>query len=125
MNIGVVGAGRIGGNLARQAVRRRHAVALSFSREPSSLIELATELGNRASAGTPREAVEFGGLVVLSVPWDVIPHALELAGDLSGKVVVDTTNQYGSGPMPAHGETAAGRPSISSGLSAIPLALMA
>jgi predicted dinucleotide-binding enzyme len=44
---------------------------------------------------------------VFAVPWDVIGDALAQAGDLGGKVVVDTTNQFGSGPMPGPGETAA------------------
>jgi predicted dinucleotide-binding enzyme len=60
-----------------------------------------------ASTGTPRDAVAFGDLVVFSVPWSVIPEALEEAGSLAGQVVVDTTNQFGSGPMPADGQTAA------------------
>ena len=37
----------------------------------------------------------------------VIPVALSHAGQLAGKIVVDTTNQFGSGPMPAVGQTAA------------------
>lgn len=37
----------------------------------------------------------------------MVPEALERAGDLSRKVVVDATNQFGSGPMPAAGQTAA------------------
>src|SRR5438067_6387839 len=107
MRIGVIGAGRIGGNVARQALRAGHEVKVSFSREPSTLSELARELGERASSGTPSEAVEFGDVVVVSVPWDAIPQALEQAGDLGGNVVVDTTNQFGSGPMPSPGQTAA------------------
>ena len=107
MRIGVIGAGRIGGNIARQAVKAGHEARLSFSRDPGTLDELARELGERASTGSPAEAVEFGELVVFSVPWGVIPQALEQAGDLHGKLVVDTTNQFGSGPMPEPGQTAA------------------
>jgi predicted dinucleotide-binding enzyme len=32
---------------------------------------------------------------------------LEEVGELTGKLVVDTTNQFGQGPMPAPGQTAA------------------
>jgi predicted dinucleotide-binding enzyme len=107
MRIGVIGAGRIGGNCARQAVKAGHEVKLSFARDTAKLEALAAELGERASTGTPADAVAFGELVVLAVPWGTIPEALERAGDLSGKIVIDTTNQFGSGPMPAAGQTAA------------------
>src|SRR5436305_9782143 len=107
MKIGVIGAGRIGGNCARQAVKGGHEVMLSFSRDPSSLERLADELGERASVGSPAEAVAFGDVVILSVPWGAIDEALAQAGDLSGQVVVDTTNQFGSGRKPQPGQTAA------------------
>jgi predicted dinucleotide-binding enzyme len=107
MRIGIVGAGRIGGNVARQALKGDHEVVLSFARDPARLEALAAELGERASTATPREAVERSDLVVFSVPWGIIPEALEQAGDLGGRIVVDTTNQFGSGPMPGDGETAA------------------
>ncbi len=107
MKIAVIGAGRIGGNCARQAVKGGHEVMLSFSRNPSSLERLAAELGDRASVGSPADAVAFGDLVILSVPWDAIDEALVQAGELSGKVVIDTTNQFGSARMPERGQTAA------------------
>ena len=107
MKIAVIGAGRIGGNCARQAVKAGHEVTLSFSRDASKLEQLASQLGERASAGTPADSAAFGEVVILSVPWGAIPDALEQAGDLSGKIVIDTTNQFGSGPMPQPGQTAA------------------
>jgi predicted dinucleotide-binding enzyme len=45
MKIGVIGAGRIGGNCARQAVKGRHDVMLSFSRDPSKPEQLPSGLG--------------------------------------------------------------------------------
>jgi 8-hydroxy-5-deazaflavin:NADPH oxidoreductase len=108
MRIGVIGAGRIGGNCARQAARAGHEVMLSFSRDPSSLERLAADLGSeRASVGSPSDAVGFAEVVIFAVPWGTIPDALAQAGDLAGKVVIDTTNQFGAGPMPAAGQTAA------------------
>jgi len=107
MKIGVIGAGRIGGNCARQAVKGGHEIMLSFARDRHKLDSLAGELGERASVGSPRDAVQFGELVILSVPWGAIDEALEQAGSLEGKIVIDTTNQFGPGPMPAPGQTAA------------------
>jgi predicted dinucleotide-binding enzyme len=40
------------------------------------------------------------------VPWGTIPEALDQAGDLTGKIVIDTTNQFGPGPSPNPGEMA-------------------
>src|SRR5438270_7890373 len=108
MRIGIVGAGHIGGNCARRFIRSgKHEVMLSFSRIPASLADFARELGDKAYTGTPQEAVRFGDVVVFSVPWDVIPEALRQAGSLAGKIVIDTTNQFGSVALPAKGQTAA------------------
>lgn len=105
--IGVVGAGNIGGGIARQLAPAGHELKLSFSRDVKSLERLAKELGGGASAGTPAEAVSFGEVVVISVPWGLLPEVLEQTGPLDGKIVIDTTNQFGSGPMPGPGEAAA------------------
>jgi 8-hydroxy-5-deazaflavin:NADPH oxidoreductase len=108
MRIGIVGAGHIGGNCARRFVLSgKHEVTLSFSRDPRSLASFARELGEKAGTGTPQEAVRFGDVVVFSVPWDIIPDALRQAGPLAGKIVIDTTNQFGSIALPARGQTAA------------------
>lgn len=103
--VGIVGAGRIGGNCARQLVRAGHQVTLSSGRDLAKLEQRAGELG--AATGTPAEAVSFGEVVIVAVPWDALPDALERMGDLDGKIVVDTTNQFGSGAKPSAGQTAA------------------
>jgi len=103
MRIAIIGAGRIGGNVARQAVRGGHEVRLAFSRDPAKL----DELGDGAAATEPADAVAWADVVVLSVGWDVVGEALAATGPLDGKIVVDTTNQFGSGAMPADGQTAA------------------
>jgi predicted dinucleotide-binding enzyme len=107
MRVGIVGAGRIGGNCARQFAKAGHEVMLSFSRDRRRLEALAAEIGDQASVGTPREAAEFGEVIVLSVLWDSIDEALSQAGSLEGKIVIDTTNQFGSSSPPADGKTAA------------------
>jgi predicted dinucleotide-binding enzyme len=105
MEIAIVGPGRIGGNIARRLAAAGHQLALSFSRDDAKLSALADQLGGRAA--TPAEAVAGAEVVVISMPWSAIPEALEQAGSLAGKIVIDTTNQFGSGPMPADGQTAA------------------
>src|SRR6516225_491596 len=107
MKVGIIGAGRIGGGIARQLAGAGHEVLLSFSRDPRSLEVLAAEIGPSATTGDPAEAVGFGEVVVISVPWSTWPQALEQMGSLAGKIVIDTTNQFGAAPLPAAGQTAA------------------
>jgi predicted dinucleotide-binding enzyme len=97
MKIGIVGAGRIGGNAASLWAKARHEVMLSYSREPENLEQRASVIGALASAGSVREAAEFGEVVMFSVPWARIDEVLEEIGPdaLDGKVVIDTTNQFG------------------------------
>lgn len=75
--------------------RAGHEVLVSGSRDPSELQPLADELGGRV--GTPREAVEFGEVVLFAVPWRAVDDVLASLGSLEGKIVIDTTNQFGPG----------------------------
>jgi 8-hydroxy-5-deazaflavin:NADPH oxidoreductase len=106
MKVTVVGAGRIGGNVARLLAQAGHEVTVTFSRDASALEQRAAEFGATAVTDVAA-AVAAADVVVLSVPWGAIPAALERTGSLAGKVVIDTTNQFGPGPHPAAGQTAA------------------
>jgi predicted dinucleotide-binding enzyme len=106
MKITVIGPGHIGGNVAKQLAGAGHEVTITFSRDETALQERAAELGATAVFDVAA-AVAPADVVVVSVPWSAIPTALERAGSMSGKIVIDTTNQFGSGPKPATGQTAA------------------
>jgi predicted dinucleotide-binding enzyme len=95
VKIGVIGAGRIGANAARLWANAGHELVLSFSRDPAELERRAAAIGTRA--GTPAEAAAFGDVVLFSVPWRLIDEVLAAVGSLEGKIVVDTTNQFGPG----------------------------
>jgi len=105
MKVAIVGAGNIGGNIARRLALAGHELIVTFSRDPASLRALAQEIG--AGTSDPPDAVAGAEVVVVSVPWGVIPQALEQLGPLAGRIVIDTTNQFGGGPKPAEEQTAA------------------
>lgn len=101
VRIGIIGAGSIGGALAKHWAKAGHEVFIS-SRHPAELKDLARSLGPKAQAGTPREAAMFGDVVVVSIPYGATPQlGKDLAQELAGKIVLDTGNPYPSrdGPM--------------------------
>lgn len=104
MRIGVIGAGRIGGNVARRLALAGHEVTIGFGRDQDKLAALGDEIG--ATVGTPVE-VAGAEVVVFAVPWRVIDLALEATGSLDGRIVIDTTNQYAAGGVLDLGRTAA------------------
>ena len=96
LRIGIIGAGHIGGTLARLWVAAGHEVLVS-SRHPDELKALAASLGPRARAGTPRDAAVFGEVVLVSVPYGALPQVgRDLKAELAGKIVLDTCNPYPS-----------------------------
>ena len=96
MRVGIIGSGRIGGNIGRFLAGAGHDVVFSWSRDPDKLQELAREAGERARAGSVTEAADCE-VVVLSVPWALVDDALAAAGGLDGRIVIDTCNQFAGG----------------------------
>lgn len=90
--IGFIGAGNIGGTVARLAVDAGYDVVLSNSRGPETLAELTDALGPRARAATPPEAASAGDVVVVTIPLKNIEQ-LPLDA-LAGKTIIDTNNYY-------------------------------
>lgn len=94
MEIGIVGAGHIGGNLTRRFRSLGHTVLVANSRGPETLADLARETG--AKAVTVNEAARAKDVVIVTIPEKNIP---KLPRDLFAKtpasvVVVDTGNYY-------------------------------
>lgn len=88
--VGFIGSGRIGGTVARLSVAAGLQVVLSNSRGPSTLQNLAEELGPLARAATGEGAAAAGDIVVVSIPFRAYPSVP--AEPLVGKVVLDTCN---------------------------------
>ena len=90
--IGFIGAGHIGGTLARLAVAAGYEVVLSNSRGPETLVELVAELGDGARAASAEEAAAAGDLVVVTIP--LMNYREVPVEPLAGKIVIDTNNYY-------------------------------
>jgi 8-hydroxy-5-deazaflavin:NADPH oxidoreductase len=94
MEIGIIGAGYIGGSLTRLLTRQGHRVRVSNSRAPETLSELAAETGARTVWAA--EAATDADLVIVSIPQK---NVLDLAPGLvttakAGAPVIETNNYY-------------------------------
>jgi 8-hydroxy-5-deazaflavin:NADPH oxidoreductase len=94
MNIGIIGAGNIGGTLARRFVGLGHHVAVANSRDPQTIEALAAESG--ATAAWAGEAAHGADVVVVTVPEKDVPNLPDnfLNGAADDVVVIDTCNYY-------------------------------
>ncbi len=94
MKIGIIGAGNIGGTLARRFSELGHEVFVANSRGPETLREVAAETG--ATPVTVEQAARSGDVVVVTIPEKKIeglPRDL-FAGVPDNVVVIDTGNYY-------------------------------
>jgi len=90
--IGVIGSGNIGGTIGGLWVKKGHSVFFS-SRHPDELKEMIAKLGSLAKAGTVEEAVAFGDVLFIAVPYGAIPQiGKDYSAKMKGKVMLDACN---------------------------------
>jgi 8-hydroxy-5-deazaflavin:NADPH oxidoreductase len=93
LHLGFIGAGREGGALGTLFAKAGHKVMFS-SRHPETLTDLVASAGPNAKAGTVEEAVAFGDVLFIVVPYT----AVEQIGKDNGaaiaakRLLVDVSN---------------------------------
>ena len=81
MKIAIIGAGSVGGTLGGRFEEVGHRVTYGV-RDPAG----------REKTTTVIDAVKDAELIVLATPWNAAKSAVESAGNLEGKILVDATN---------------------------------
>ena len=90
--IGIIGAGHIGSTIGPLWIKAGHEVMFS-SRHPDDLKSFVEPLGPRAKAGTVAEAIAFGPVVFIAIPYTALPAlGRDNAKAFAGKIVLDACN---------------------------------
>jgi len=94
--IGIIGSGRIGSTFGALWAKAGHEVMFS-DRDADVAKKAAETVGAKAHSGTVEQAVAFGDVVFIAVPYGALPAIAQQVGpQLKGKVVIDPNN-----PVPA------------------------
>ena len=93
LKIGMIGAGREGGALGKLFAKAGHPVMFS-SRNPDALKDLVAATGPLAQAGTVEQAIAFGDVIVIAIPYTAIEQIGKDHGAALAKkvLVMDVSN---------------------------------
>ena len=96
MKIAVLGAGAVGSTIGRLWHAAGHDVTFA-ARHATRPRALAAELGERAHAASAADAVASAEVVLVAVPALAVTGALQAAGPLDGRIVIDAANSLKRG----------------------------
>lgn len=95
MNVGIVGSGKVGGAIGKGLARRGHTVVFA-SRDPSGAKQELLGGAPGARVAALQEAVDASEVLVVAMPWTVLPEAIRNLKGLEGKILLDATNRFGN-----------------------------
>lgn len=93
LSIAVLGAGNVGGALARLWSAAGYAVTFGLPQPQSEKSKAAVAaLGGKVRAASNKDAAASAQIVALCVPWSAAQDAVRACGSLEGKILIDCTN---------------------------------
>src|SRR6516165_6976522 len=99
--IAVLGAGNIGGTLGRKWALAGHKISFGVNNPDSDRAQaLRAELGTKVIIGSVVDALANSDVVVMALPGKAMDETItKYAAQLDGKIIIDTANRMGGGPM--------------------------
>lgn len=91
MKIAIIGAGNIGGSLAKKWVKKGHNVMMGV-RDASSAKVQSLQAEAQVQLGSQQEAAAYSDVIVLAVPFPAVQEVIKELGDVQNKVIIDCTN---------------------------------
>jgi NADPH-dependent F420 reductase len=99
MNIGIIGAGNIGGTLGRIWASNGHTIIYGVRNPLAPKVQtILQETGHNAAALPVKETVLRTDVTLLATPWDAVGEVVFQIVDLQGKILIDCTNPIRPNP---------------------------
>jgi 8-hydroxy-5-deazaflavin:NADPH oxidoreductase len=92
MRIAVIGSGNVGSALGSRWAAKGHTVVYGVRAPAAAKVDAVVRLAPGATAATVADAARSADVVVLTTPWPATRDAVNEAGNLAGKIVIDCTN---------------------------------
>ncbi len=100
MKIAIIGAGNVGTALGSGWLKANHTVTFGVRDPYSAKVQKALYQIPNAQIATITEASEHANVIVIATPPDAILELIPQLGDVTGKVIIDTTNSIRAKPAP-------------------------
>jgi 8-hydroxy-5-deazaflavin:NADPH oxidoreductase len=95
MRIAIIGAGNIGGILAKGLSKHDHQITLGLrninSEDAAALVNFSANI----KAASIEDAVSRSNIIIIAVPFSAVPDAAKMLGDVKEKIIIETTNPFG------------------------------
>ncbi len=102
MKIAILGSGNIGGTLAAGLAKQSHQIVLGLRDITSADANELISNSKNIKAASITDAVEQSDIIIIAVPLVAVPDVAKSLGDVSGKLIIETTNAFGK-PLPEYG----------------------
>jgi 8-hydroxy-5-deazaflavin:NADPH oxidoreductase len=98
--IAIIGAGNVGSALGNGWIKAGHQVVFGVRDPQSAKTQKALSLIPEAKTQTITEASKNAGIIVITTPPEAVIELIPHLGDLTNKIVIDTTNSVRTRPEP-------------------------
>ncbi len=98
--IAIIGAGNVGSTLGKGWLKAGHEVVFGVRDPHSSKTQKALALIAGAKTSTVQEAAKNAEVIVITTPPEAVLELIPQLGDVSDKVIIDTTNSVRTRPAP-------------------------
>lgn len=95
MKIAIIGAGNIGGTLAKGLDKAGHSIIIGARDTANGDVVHLVQQGQHIGADTIVEAARQAEVIIIAVPLNAILNVAENLGDVNGKIIIETSNAFG------------------------------